>query len=80
MRRAGNFFMKADTEKVWKLLTDEKVSRYRVWKDTGIAQSTLSDLTTGKVQIEDMKLGTAIKLTEYYENLNSGEDVTESEL
>lgn len=61
--------MKADKNLIEWLLTESGVSRYAVSKATGIAQTTLSDLATGKTSIDKMTLGHAITLTEYAEKL-----------
>ena len=51
-----------------KLLTDGNISRYKISKDTGISQATLSDYATGKSKIGNMKLDHALKLNEYFLN------------
>lgn len=47
-------------------LLESDISNYKIHKDTGIAQSTLSDLKKGKSKIGNMKLDHAIKLNEFY--------------
>lgn len=47
-------------------LLDSDITNYRIYKDTGIAQSTLSDLKNGKTTIDSMRLDNALKLNEYY--------------
>lgn len=49
-----------------KKLLDSGITNYRIHKDTGIAQSTLSDLKNGKSRIEDMRLEVALKLNDYF--------------
>lgn len=49
-----------------KNLLDSDITNYRIYKDTGVAQSTLSDLKNGKSKIEDMRLSVALKLNDYY--------------
>lgn len=49
-----------------KLLNDEGISNYRIYKDTGITQSTLSDLKNGKSRIGNLKLDHALKLNDYF--------------
>lgn len=61
--------MKADLKLITWLLNESGVSMYAVSKATGIAQTTLSDLMTGKTSIERMTLGHAITLTEYAEKI-----------
>src|SRR5690625_3112570 len=48
------------------LLNSSLVSNYRISQVTGIAQSTLSDFTNGKVKIENMRLKHALKLKDLY--------------
>lgn len=47
-------------------LLDSDITNYRISKDTGIAQSTLSDLINGKTTIDSMRLDNALILNEYY--------------
>lgn len=47
------------------LLESDKTN-YRIAKDTGVANMTLTDLRSGKSELNNMKLGNAIKLSEYY--------------
>ena len=54
-------------------LINSNLSNYRIYKDTGVAQSTLSDLKNGKSNIDDMRLSVALKLNEYY--LNNKEEL-----
>ena len=61
--------MKADITLINWLLNESGVSMYAVSKATGIAQTTLSDLSTGKTSIERMSLGHAMTLTEYAEKI-----------
>jgi len=53
-------------ESIMKLLTSEHISNYKISKETGIAQTTLSDYATGKSKIGNMKLDHALKLNEFY--------------
>lgn len=53
-------------ESIMKLLTSEHISNYKISKETGIAQTTLSDYATGKSKIGNMKLDHALKLYDYY--------------
>lgn len=54
------------------LLASKDISNYKISKETGIAQTTLSDYSTGKSQIGNMKLDHAIKLNEYYLKIKEG--------
>ena len=63
----GDIIMKADSILINWLLQESGVSMYAVSKATGIAQTTLSDLTTGKTWVENMTLRHAVTLTEYAE-------------
>lgn len=53
-------------ENIKKLLDNDKVTNYMIHKETGVSQSTLSDLKNGKSEIGNMKLDVALKLNEYY--------------
>lgn len=53
-------------ESIMKLLTSKHISNYQISKATGIAQTTLSDYTTGKSKIGNMKLDHALKLYDFY--------------
>lgn len=55
--------MKADSELIEKLLDSE--TQYRISKDTGVAQATISDLKSGKRKIENLTLKVASVLTAY---------------
>lgn len=57
--------LKANEYEIRKLLFDSKVSRYRISKETGIPQNTLSDLVNGKTDINKVRFDNAAKLTEY---------------
>src|SRR5690625_1020353 len=48
------------------LLNSLLISNYRISQVTGIAQSTLSDFTNGKVKVENMRLKYALKLNDFY--------------
>lgn len=43
----------------------ENVSGYRISKETGISQSTISRFQTGESKFENMRLSHAITLTNY---------------
>jgi len=49
-----------------KLLFESDVSMYEVSKETGIAQTSLSRYTRKETDINNMRLGHAIKLNDYY--------------
>lgn len=51
------------------LLFNSGITNYRIFKETGIAQSNLSDYTTGKTDIGRMPLDSAIKLHNYFKEL-----------
>lgn len=53
-------------DNIKKLLTAKQPSNYRINKDTGIPQTTLSDYARGVSDIGNMKLDHALKLNEYY--------------
>ena len=58
--------MTNDIKKNIQKLLDSGITNYRIYKDTGIAQSTLSDLKNGKTTIDSMRLDNALKLNKYY--------------
>ena len=59
--------MKADSKKIEWLLQNAK--QYHISKETGVAQSALSTILSGKRKIENLTLATSSKLTEYAEKL-----------
>ena len=52
-------------ENIEKLMQSE-ISNYRIHKETGVAQSTLSDLKSGKSKLGNVKLDVALKLKDFY--------------
>ncbi|HGA1227371.1 TPA: XRE family transcriptional regulator [Streptococcus suis] len=59
---------KADLSKIKKLLS--QTTAYRISKDTGIGQTTISRWITGKTDLTKMSLAHAIQLTDYYNKIN----------
>lgn len=55
--------MKVDADKIKWLLENE--TQYKISKDTGVAQVTLSGLISGKRKLENLTVTVADKLTEY---------------
>lgn len=55
--------MYVDTELIEWLLENE--TQYKISKETGVSQSILSRLSTGERKIENLKIITGVKLTEY---------------
>lgn len=55
--------MKADKKEIEWLL--DNVTQYSIAKETGITQSKLSNLKTGKIKIENLSLKIASDLTNY---------------
>lgn len=49
-----------------KLIFESDLSNYKISQETGIAQSTLSDIKKGKAKIGNIKLDLAEKLNEFY--------------
>ncbi len=45
------------------LLKKKKISRYKLSKDSGVPQSTISDLCNGKTSIENCSVGTLYKIS-----------------
>lgn len=70
----------ADEKLIRWLLDESGISRYRIWKDTGIPETTLSDLATGKTLIENMFFKKAAKLTEYAKIIKDGGDTKMTKL
>ncbi|WP_018659297.1 helix-turn-helix domain-containing protein [Allofustis seminis] len=64
--------MYADSEKIKWLL--KNATQYRIAKETGVPQPTLSTLANGKTSIENISLGNASKLTEYADRLMEEND------
>lgn len=62
---------RADSQLISWLLHESGVSRYKISKDTGITESTLSRLVHGQTHIKNMQFGYAVHLTEYARNLKS---------
>lgn len=50
-----------------KLLSDYQISAYKLSKDTGIPYSTISDLVTGKILIENTSSNTLYRLATYFD-------------
>lgn len=46
-------------------LIESDITGYQVFKDTGLSQTVMSSLRTGKRDIDNLRLGTAEKLYEY---------------
>lgn len=59
--------MKVDTDKIKWLLENE--TQYKISKDTGVAQVTLSGLISGKRKLENLTVKVASKLTNYAEEI-----------
>jgi len=47
-------------------LLQSEISNYRIHKETGVAQSTLSDLKSGKSKLGNVKLDVALELNDFY--------------
>lgn len=61
-----------DIEKnIKKLLFEMDVSNYKVSKETGIAQTTLSRFTRKESDIDNMSLKNALALNDYYLKLTN---------
>ncbi|HLQ96710.1 MAG TPA: hypothetical protein VK108_10045 [Pseudogracilibacillus sp.] len=57
------------------LLESEEISNYQISKATGIAQTTLSRFARKESDIGNMSLDNALKLNDYYCNLNSSNGI-----
>ena len=53
-------------ENITELIKMKTPSNYAIYRETGIAQSTLSDLKNGKTKVGNLKLDVALKLNKYY--------------
>lgn len=49
-----------------KLFFDSDVTNYKIYKATGIRESSLSDIKNKKTKIGNIKLDNAIKLNDFY--------------
>ncbi|POD46303.1 hypothetical protein BKM15_26030 [Pseudomonas syringae pv. syringae] len=52
-----------------KLFADPKVTNYQISKTTGISQVSLSKFAKGESSIDNMPLGNALKLYDYYKKM-----------
>lgn len=55
----------ADSRLISWLLQDSGVTRYKISKDIGISESTLSRIANGETPMEAVRFGYASKLTDY---------------
>lgn len=53
-------------ESIVQLLNDQRISGYKISKATGINETVVHYYRTGKADIDNMKLGNAIRLYQYY--------------
>ena len=44
------------------LLEQKKISKYRLWKESGVPQATISDICTGKTRIEKCSAETLYRI------------------
>ncbi|PTI23413.1 hypothetical protein BU080_09720 [Staphylococcus warneri] len=51
-------------KKIIKLIESD-ITGYQVFKDTGLSQTVMSSLRTGKRDVDNLRLGTTEKLYEY---------------
>lgn len=59
----------ADSTLIMWLLTESGVSRYRIAKDIGISEATISRIARGETTVESIRFGSAQKLSAYAENI-----------
>lgn len=73
MKKAGDEtdMVDADSRLIEWLFHESEISRYKISKDTGISESTLSRIASGYTQMEAVKFGLAHKLTEYARSVQS---------
>ena len=64
--------MEANAQQIIWLL--ENVTQYRIAKETGMSQGSLSQLKNGKIKIENLTLKTASALTELAKKMQKGDE------
>lgn len=64
---------RADSQLIMWLLTDSGVSRYRIAKDIGISEATISRVARGETTVQSIRFGTAQKLSAYAENIQTAQ-------
>ena len=64
--------MRADSKEIEWLLSN--ATQYRISKETGITQSKLSNLKTGKIKIENLTLKIASDLTIFSKKLQKNQE------
>lgn len=57
-------------DNIKKLLFEMDISNYKISKETGIAQTTLSRFTRKESDIDNMSLKNALALNDYYIEIN----------
>lgn len=63
--------MDANRLEIERLLNNDDISGYQIEKDTGVSKMTISNLRTGKAEIEKLSFDTAAKLTAYSKSKQS---------
>ena len=64
--------MEANKQQIIWLL--EHVTQYRIAKETGMSQGSLSQLKNGKIKIENLTFKTASALTELAKKMQKGDE------
>ena len=64
--------MEANAQQIIWLL--ENVTQYRIAKETGMSQGSLSQLKNGKIKIENLTLKTASALTALAKKMQKGDE------
>lgn len=64
--------MEANEQQILWLL--ENVTQYRIAKETGMSQGSISRLKNGKIKIENLTLKTASALTELAKKMQKGDE------
>ena len=64
--------MEANKQQILWLL--ENATQYRIAKETGMSQGSLSQLKNGKIKIENLTLKTASALTELAKKMQKGDE------
>jgi transcriptional regulator with XRE-family HTH domain len=70
--------VEADSRLITWLLHESGITRYKISKDIGISESTLSRIANGETPMEAVRFGYASKLTKYARSIQPSSDGKES--
>ena len=57
-------------KRVIEWLQDKKVTGYQIKKETGVGEMSMIALAQGKAKYENISVGTALKMVEYYDKFH----------